>query len=361
MSNPSRCCAYCKIDTKLEQCSACKYVLYCSKKCQKQHFKIHKLFCKDAFIFKNINRLCECCGKETDLGCKICRMSFCKKNDGECYTRYNDIHKIYCQEPATDDFLRDIHKLYPNNPHFQEYKLKQSDVTLFPVPYTNIYKSKNIFDPYQDPRKAIEVMCTNDLNVYRYKYIIMEDTCLLFRMCGDAIKQEIKKQYGMKSPKNDDNKGAEEDHEEEMYPKWYYSLRYQLIDMNLKLCSIVGLQFSPIDRPMSPQSIRLKLMEHYSKRYKIPFTCSGLDNINTVASNTISTIYNPETKEIYSSDSPEMKSFSAILKEYNKDDAMICSIFKLYNEVIIKIATENNKTFDEIHNYLDISNVMKHV
>lgn len=39
-------CQYCfKTDEKLSKCSRCKVVHYCSKECQKQDWKIHKVYC----------------------------------------------------------------------------------------------------------------------------------------------------------------------------------------------------------------------------------------------------------------------------------------------------------------------------
>jgi hypothetical protein len=45
-------CAFCEespdhADMKRSRCGACKKVMYCSKGCQVQHWKIHKITCKD--------------------------------------------------------------------------------------------------------------------------------------------------------------------------------------------------------------------------------------------------------------------------------------------------------------------------
>lgn len=46
-NTPIRRCQYCfKTDEKLSKCSGCKVVHYCSKECQKQGWKIHKVYCK---------------------------------------------------------------------------------------------------------------------------------------------------------------------------------------------------------------------------------------------------------------------------------------------------------------------------
>ena len=42
-----KCCRNChKIDCKLRTCKNCRYVLYCSRKCQKNDWNQHKLKCK---------------------------------------------------------------------------------------------------------------------------------------------------------------------------------------------------------------------------------------------------------------------------------------------------------------------------
>lgn len=46
-SNTIRRCQYCfKNDVKLSKCSSCNVVHYCSKECQKEDWKMHKIYCK---------------------------------------------------------------------------------------------------------------------------------------------------------------------------------------------------------------------------------------------------------------------------------------------------------------------------
>ena len=41
-------CASCGATSKLKSCSACKSVWYCGAECQRQHWKEHKVACKQA-------------------------------------------------------------------------------------------------------------------------------------------------------------------------------------------------------------------------------------------------------------------------------------------------------------------------
>ena len=161
-------CAVCATVTD-QACAGCRALhmavtYYCSRACQKQHYKIHKPFCKTAHVYPvDLPRYCEGCGTRTTLGCQDCDTPYCGST---CYTQDHARHLRVCTlvKNTTDatvatETAADVISSFPlSNGEVAQIIAMPTSTT------TSSRGSKNVFDFSTDQRATIRAAFTTQTN-----------------------------------------------------------------------------------------------------------------------------------------------------------------------------------------------------
>jgi hypothetical protein len=98
-------CEYChKFSAHLKKCSRCHSVLYCSKECQKKHWKDHKVLCCKQPI--EVTSQCSYCNTVSSQlkRCTVCLSAqYCNR---ECQQKHWKEHKLRCCSKLEDGSTR---------------------------------------------------------------------------------------------------------------------------------------------------------------------------------------------------------------------------------------------------------------
>lgn len=177
MSDPKTHCIVCNKITK-SQCISCKSINYCSIECLQSHRPVHKKFCKDSYIYSNVPRLCECCGLETNVGCKTCHRPYCS---AICYTNDYAIHDQICRPIS----MQEMKKYLSNEDTSKKYKLPilKDGTPLMILPFKSDQAIHNLFDPLTDKRmeNRMDEKMRKQLHDSNISLCIAEDYVMVMR------------------------------------------------------------------------------------------------------------------------------------------------------------------------------------
>jgi hypothetical protein len=141
-------CCVCEKATDY-RCKDCHLEFYCDLKCQEKHEPLHNKFCTGRTVFEDIPRLCECCGKETSMGCKICSFPFCSAN---CYIKDEKKHSKHCRPYELGGLVETLLKRNAKSVPL----LKNGVTQLLYLPIALCPATcKNVFNPFTDTRAQI--------------------------------------------------------------------------------------------------------------------------------------------------------------------------------------------------------------